>query len=569
MNQSAEALLREYNGQNRRLRYYYGQGDTQGRDYARMVDVNEEIILTGSNPSADRQTRRLAASGKLRKVHSSIYTSNLTESLEGIGLRHALEIAGHLFPGAVLSGRTAKEMHPSRSLGQDGSRTGPGFVFLCHMKARRSVAIPGVQISAINGTGPQPGDFPLLTLYAASTARALLDNLTSSRSVNGPSRTLSRAEVEQWLDKLCDQEGELHLNRIRDDARTLAPALGLQSEFAQLDRIIGALLRTREAWLSSPVAKARSKGLPYDDAAVKRFTILAAALRSTGLPETAREPPSEESRIAASFIEAYFSNYIEGTRFVVEEAKRIVFDGVVPAQRSQDGHDVLATYRQLVNLGTRAPSTISIKDFEEEIKARHADLMSARPENAPGQYKQQPNAAGNTLFVSPARVRGTLHAGLALVNGIEHPFGRAVLMHFLLADVHPFVDGNGRISRIMMTKELLASGLSRITIPNVWREDYLGALRALNRYDDPGPIIRAFTFAQRVTAACVAMMVDEAIRLWASCYAFVEAGAHARLTLPLSAANIVWRDSIPAPADYWALVESGSSSGFADIAQRG
>jgi hypothetical protein len=89
----------------------------------------------------------------------------------------------------------------------------------------------------------------------------------------------------------------------------------------------------------------------------------------------------------------------------------------------------------------------------------------------------------------------------------------------------------------------------------------------LNRYDDPGPIIRAFAFAQRVTAACAAMTVDEAIRLWASCYAFVEAGAHARLTLPQAAADIVWRDSIPGPADYWTLVESGRGSGFADIAQ--
>jgi hypothetical protein len=82
--------------------------------------VSEEIIFTGSNPTADRQTRRLVASGNLRKIHGSIYTSNLTEPLENIGLRHALEIAGHLFPGAVLSGRTAKEMHPSRALGLGG-----------------------------------------------------------------------------------------------------------------------------------------------------------------------------------------------------------------------------------------------------------------------------------------------------------------------------------------------------------------------------------------------------------------------------------------------------------------
>ncbi len=141
----------------------------------------------------------------------------------------------------------------------------------------------------------------------------------------------------------------------------------------------------------------------------------------------------------------------------------------MPAQRSRDGHDVLATYRQLVNLGTRAPSEFSIGEFEEEIKARHADLMSGRQENAPGHYKQEPNAAGNTLFVLPGRVRGTLYAGLPIVNGMDHPF----------------VDGNGRMSRIMMTKELLASGLSRITIPTVWREDYLGALRALNRFEDP------------------------------------------------------------------------------------
>src|SRR5258707_14813982 len=96
------------------------------RDYARVVDMSDEIIFTGSNPTADRQTRRLAESGKLRKIHSSIYTSNLTEPIESIGLRHPFEITGHLFPGAVLSGRTAKEKHASGALGQNGSRTRTG-----------------------------------------------------------------------------------------------------------------------------------------------------------------------------------------------------------------------------------------------------------------------------------------------------------------------------------------------------------------------------------------------------------------------------------------------------------
>ncbi len=528
------------------------------------MDIPAELIFTGSAPNADRQVRRRAAAGELRRLHRGIYTANLTEPLEVIGLRHGFRIAAHLFPGAVLSGRTAREMQPVRAVGSDGARTGPGFVFLCHANARRKFSLPGLEIRVIQGAGPQPGDFPLLGLYAPSVARALLDNLTPSRSTAGVSRTCGQKGVEEWLDRLGDQEGEQHLNRIRDQARTLAPQLGLNAEFAVLDRVIGALLGTRDARLESAAGRARGKGLAYDEAAVNRYTLLAAALRATALPETHRESESADGRIAASFIEAYFSNYIEGTRFLIEEARHIVFDGEVPPQRPQDGHDVLATYRQLINLGARAPSAVDGDEFEDEIRARHADLMASRPENDPGRYKQQPNAAGSTVFVSPGRVRGTLRAGLDIMGGLDHPFARAVFVHFLVADVHPFVDGNGRISRIMMTKELLAAGLSRITVPTVWRDDYLGALRALNRHNDPAPIVRAFSFAQRVTAACAAATTDEAISAWASTYAFVEAGAHARLTLPRADVRIEWRNGIPAPAQYWSpgAAAAGVPDGF-------
>ena len=518
----------------------------------------DELLFTGSDRAADRRLSRLHAAGELRKLHAGTYTSNLTEPIESLSLRHGFELAGHLFPGAVLSGRTAKDMQPARARGENGTKAGPGHVFLCHTKPRRAIELPGLTIRVIRGAGPVQGDFPLLSLYAASVPRALLDNLSHSRSGGKLPRTLGQTGVEEWLDRICDQEGEAHLNRIRDKARALAPELGLESEFTTLDLVIGAILGTRQIKLKSSAAQARSKGLAYDDAALNRCMLLAAALRSTALPEGYRESLSAESRTAASFIEAYFSNYIEGTRFLVEEAKHIVFDGVVPAQRPQDGHDVLATYRQLVNLGVRAPSSTDLKEFEEEIKARHADLMWGRPENDPGRYKQRPNAAGNTVFVSPSRVKGTLSAGFDILNGMEHPFARAVFIHYLLADVHPFVDGNGRISRIMMTKELLAAGLSRITVPTVWRDAYIGSLRALNRYDDPAPIIRAFIFAQRVTAACVSTTTDDAVLLWAGTYAFVDAGAHARLTLPQTGARIEWQNGFPAPADYWSLV-SGSS----------
>lgn len=50
---------------------------------------------------------------------------------------------------------------------------------------------------------------------------------------------------------------------------------------------------------------------------------------------------------------------------------------------------------------------------------------------------------------------------------------------FILSEVHPFLDGNERIARIMMNSELVKEEQSKIIIPTVYHDDYLGALRKL------------------------------------------------------------------------------------------
>jgi fido (protein-threonine AMPylation protein) len=63
-------------------------------------------------------------------------------------------------------------------------------------------------------------------------------------------------------------------------------------------------------------------------------------------------------------------------------------------------------------------------------------------------------------------------------------------MLFLISEVHPFIDGNGRVARILMNAELVADGQSKILIPNVYRDDYLGALRKLTRRGLIDPYVR-------------------------------------------------------------------------------
>jgi Fic family protein len=63
-------------------------------------------------------------------------------------------------------------------------------------------------------------------------------------------------------------------------------------------------------------------------------------------------------------------------------------------------------------------------------------------------------------------------------------------MMFLVSEVHPFVDGNGRLARIMMNSELVAQDEQRIVIPTVFRNNYISALKALSQTGKSSPIIR-------------------------------------------------------------------------------
>jgi hypothetical protein len=87
-------------------------------------------------------------------------------------------------------------------------------------------------------------------------------------------------------------------------------------------------------------------------------------------------------------------------------------------------------------------------------------------------------------------VTGTLIKGFDYYTALRHPFAKAAYMMFLISEVHPFLDGNGRLARIMMNAELSAQWQAKIIIPTVYREDYIVALRSLSRKSEPMPYIR-------------------------------------------------------------------------------
>jgi hypothetical protein len=249
---------------------------------------------------------------------------------------------------------------------------------------------------------------------------------------------------------------------------------------------------------------ASSAGRAWDPRRIERLETLASFLRAiprdAGVPDALPIPPGDLDG-TLPFFEAYFSNFIEGTEFTIEEAERVVEAGEVPATRPEDAHDILGTYRIVSDPVGRATVPEDADDMLRLLRLRHSAVMSGRPDKRPGEFKIERNQAGSFIFVEPDQVEGTLiegyHHGAVLASG----FQRALFQLFLISEVHPFDDGNGRLARAAMNAELSAVEQSRIIVPIVYRNEYLAALRVLSGEGRAEVFVRAMAHCWRWTAA--------------------------------------------------------------------
>ncbi|MET4084029.1 Fic family protein [Pedobacter sp. UYP30] len=459
----------------------------------------QEIIFSSSDTTLSRKINRMETKGILRKLAPKIYTPNMIEEPREIIQRNIFSIIGHLYPGAVLSHRSAFEFKP----------TATENLFLTYTYNRK-VALPGVILNISKGTLKIDGD-NLFTneLYVSQKERAMLENFQQTRKLGSDSKTLTIAQLEEKLEQIILVKGEEGLNRFRDRSKEIAGKLGMKLEFERMNKLISAMLNTKPSkLLSSPIAKARAFGTPYDAARITLFEKLFLALQQPFpvIDEPYQNPLAYRS---FSFFEAYFSNYIEGTRFKISDAKQIIETGQPIAARDEDSHDILGTYQLVSNRAEMAKTPSSPAELLEILSYRHKVLMKARLLANPGEFKMQNNIAGDTTFVDHTLVRGTLTKGFDFYRTLEEPFAKAAYIMFLISEVHPFNDGNGRIARIMMNAELSKARQSKIIIPTVFRIDYIGALRQLTRRTDPHIYIRMLQRAHIFSGIIKGEQIDE------------------------------------------------------------
>lgn len=200
----------------------------------------------------------------------------------------------------------------------------------------------------------------------------------------------------------------------------------------------------------------------------------------------------------ALVLEAHYTTHIEGTRLTLEQSERLLAGETVPEADPDDVRELL-NYRRAFEfvstyLGDGGPIT------EGLIREIHRRLVEGvRGGSAgPGEFRRVQNYIANSVtsevvYTPPPahEVPILMHELVTWLNdpGDVHPVLASGAAQFQLVHIHPFLDGNGRTSRLLSTLCLYRSGYDfkrLFTISEYYDRDRAAFYRAIQSVREAG-----------------------------------------------------------------------------------
>jgi len=204
----------------------------------------------------------------------------------------------------------------------------------------------------------------------------------------------------------------------------------------------------------------------------------------------------------------YSSNALEGSTLTLTETKVLLEDGITAGGKTiRECNEAIGhgrAYDYMLSVARSQPFTFS----EDMILQLHKLFYSGIDEAQAGRYRDRQVFISGTEYLPPTagEVPAQMAALVAELNGKRealHPVTLAAFAHRRLVDIHPFTDGNGRTARLLMNLVLVHSGYPVVSIPPILRLDYIRALQAAHREDNP---------SDEAFVALIAECVLEALR---------------------------------------------------------
>ncbi len=175
----------------------------------------------------------------------------------------------------------------------------------------------------------------------------------------------------------------------------------------------------------------------------------------------------------------YNSNAIEGNTLTLSETK-VVLEGITIGGKSMVEHLEIINHRDAILF---IEDLISSKErlSEWNIKNIHALILKEIDSINAGKYRTENVVISGAKHIPPKHyeIGGLMQRLLSEYQnewGRLHPIVRATLLHGEFVKIHPFIDGNGRTSRLLLNFELMKNGYTPIIIKNERRAKYYDVL---------------------------------------------------------------------------------------------
>jgi Fic family protein len=189
------------------------------------------------------------------------------------------------------------------------------------------------------------------------------------------------------------------------------------------------------------------------------------------------------------------SNRIEGNTLTLQETALIVNEGITIGGKSMREHLEAINHAQAVEY-IKETATAGMNITERTIKEIHALILHGINREQAGQYRNVPvmivgsrHTPPQPYLIAPQMEQFIRHYSSLRNKNTHHPVLIAAFLHDELVKIHPFIDGNGRTSRLLMNLYLLSEGYTITTLKgdNEAKQAYYAALEQSHVDNDRTP----------------------------------------------------------------------------------
>jgi hypothetical protein len=475
------------------------------------------IIAIRSRDLTRTHRERLLKNGFLQKIMKGWYIAS--RPVEGCGDSTAWYASFWDFCAAYLSERLGTDwcLSPEQSLSlHAGDRTVPGQLLIRSPKARNNVThlAYDTSILEVRSNLPTAGDTENkegLRIFSITSALvACAPGFYTQKPTDVRTAISMLPDASELLSQLLEGGHSIIAGRLAGAFRNIGRDR-IADDILETMRAGGYTVRETDPFVTrSTISLPPRERTPY----VNRLRLMWAQMRPVVIdqfppaPSLPTDTQAYMQHVEDVYVtDAYHSLSIEGYRVSPELIERVRIGNWNPDDDKADHEqaDALAAhgYYQAFQAVKRSvgkvlqgenPGTVADKDhgtWYREMFASSSVAGVVKPSDLAG-YRNGPVFIRKSMHVPPDRevVRDLMPAYFELLQEETDAGVRAVLGHFVLVYIHPYIDGNGRMGRFLMNVMLAGGGYPWTVIPVDERNTYMAALEESSVRQNIAPFTR-------------------------------------------------------------------------------